>query len=315
MAGEVAPKPAKGAVASPSPAASTQAAPANSQAKDAATKASEPQPSTAADAPPVGWPAEAKAEWSNLSPAVKAGVLKREAEISSGGRQWSEQRRQYEETLAPVVAAASRRGLQPAQAIQQLMAAQDYLDRDPANAVAWLARAHGVDITVNGKQPNGAPSADGSSRMDLGPALAPIQQQLEAISSRFAAEDRRQTEVTQQNVERFANDPSHPHFDAVADEIMVWIPHVKRADPYASPDKILQEAYDRAVHGNPSTRAALDAQRQADADRQRRETNGAEVAKARLAASSVHGGPSGQPAAGPRDSIREELEAAFAGLR
>ncbi len=296
-----------------SPKAADAATP--SPSKDTATKASEPQPSTAADAPPVGWTADAKTEWSALSPAIKAAVLKREAEISSGGRQWSEQKRHYEETLAPVAAAASRRGIQPAEAIQRLMTAQDYLDRDPAAAITWLARSYGVDLTVNGQQPTGAPSADGSSRMDLGPVLMPIQQQLSAISARFAQEDRRQTEVTQQNVERFANDPTHPHFDAVADEIMVWIPHVKAQNPYATPDQILQEAYDRAVHGNPTTRAALHNEQLAAADRARRATNGAEVAKARLAASSVHGSPSGMPAAGPRDTIREELEAAWGGSR
>lgn len=287
---------------------------------DTATKASEAQPSTAANAPPVGWTADAKAEWDSLSPAIKAAVLKREVEISSGGRQWSDEKRRYEEIVAPVRQAASRRGITEAEGIQRLMAAQDRLDRNPAEAIQWLAGAYNVPITVNGQQPNGSQPADGSSRTEsafdprtLSPLLSPIQQQLAAIQARFAADDQRQTDMTLQRVQAFAADPAHAHFDAVSDELMAMLPILKGQNPHATPEQLLQDAYDRAVYANPGTRAAVEAQRVADADAKRRADNSAAVNKAKLAASSIRGTPpTGLPNGGAKDSIREELEAAFA---
>lgn len=275
-----------------------------------AAKASTDAPSTAPDAPPVGWMAEGKAEWASLSPAVKAAVLKREVEISSGGRQWSEEKRRYEEIVAPVRQAASRRGISEAEGIQRLMAAQERLDRNPVEAIQWLAQAYRVPITVNGQSPiNGQPAADGSSRIE-----PPVyrDERIDAIQARLDAQDRRETEMTVQRVTAFATDPSHPHFDAVSAEVLAMLPLLQSRNPRASPEELLQSAYDSAVHANPDTRRAVAAQLAADADAQRRSTNSAEVAKARLASSSIRpGAPAGIPASGPKDSIREELLAAW----
>lgn len=276
-----------------------------------ATKASDLQPSTAANAPPVGWTADAKAEWDQLSPAIKAAVLKREVEISSGGRQWSEEKRNLESIVAPVRQAAARRGLQPGQAIQQLMAAQDYLDRDPASALMEIGRTYGLSVTVNGQQPQGSPPADGSPRIESRPASDP---RIDALWQYVEGERTRQQETTNQTVQSFAAD--HPHFEALSDEIMALLPLVKQQKPNAAPVELLQDAYDRAVWANPMTRAATEAQRVADADAQRRARNSQEVGKARLAASSIRPTPpAGGPAIEQRNSIREELEAAFAAAR
>ncbi len=118
--------------------------------------------------------------------------------------------------------------------------------------------------------------------------------------------------MTVQRVTAFASDPAHPHFDAVSAELMAMLPLLKASNPRATPEQLLQDAYDRAVWGNPETRRALEAQRLAEADAARRSTNSAEVNKARLASSSIRpGAPAGLPAAGPKDSIREELLAAW----
>lgn len=302
----------------PAKAADPAGQPEKSTSADSPTKASTEQPSTAADAPPVGWTADAKAEWSKLSPAIKAAVVKRETEISNGGRQWSDERRRLDGLVAPIRERAARHGISEAEGIQRLVAAQDMLERDPHTAIAWLAKQYGVNLGTSGPQP-----AEGSSRMengdaaaarpgiDLAPVLAPLHQSLTAIQERFAAEDRRQGEITQQLVEQFAVDPAHAHFDAVHAEIMALIPHIKTAEPYAAPADILQKAYDQAVWANGGTRQALLDKQIADASAARRATNAAEVGKARLAASSVRGAANGASPPVIHDSIREELEAAF----
>lgn len=288
---------------------------AKSTSADSPTKASTEQPSTAIDAPPVGWTADAKAEWSKLSPAIKAAVFKRETEISNGGRQWSEERRRLDGLVAPIRERAARHGISEAEGIQRLVAAQDMLERDPHTAIAWLAKQYGVNLGTSGPQP-----AEGSSRMEQGSAppvydptaaLAPVHQSLTAIQERFAAEDRRQGEMTQQLVEQFAGSPEHPHFDAVHTEIMALIPQIKLAEPYAAHTDVLQKAYDSAVWANPVTRQAELDRRVSEATAARRTANADEVAKARLAASSVRGAASGSPLPEAKNSIREELEAAW----
>lgn len=299
---------AKGATVSP-------AAPLKSPPADT-TKASTEQPSTAADAPPVTWAADAKGEWATLSPAIKAAVLKREVEMSSGGRQWSEEKRHYEAIVAPVRQAASRRGISEAEGIQRLMAAQDRLDRDPVAAIQWLAQAYGVPLTVNGTPSNGQPTADVSSRIESPPPRAQADPRIDAIWSHMQAQEQRETEMTVQKVTSFAADPAHPYFDALNSEIMALLPVLKSSNPTATPDQLLQDAYDRAVWANPETRAALQAERNASEAVTRRASTAETVAKAKLAASSLRpGAPAGLPLTAPRDSIREEIEAAWAGAR
>lgn len=312
---EATPKDAAKAVAAPSPNTGT----ATQSPSTDATKASTEQPSTAADAPPVGWTADAKTEWQSLSPAVKAAVLKREVEISSGGRQWSEEKRRYEEIVAPVRQASARRGISEAEGIQRLMAAQDRLDRDPAGAIQWLANAYGVPLTVNGRNAadplNGQPAADGSSRTES-PPVPRADPRIDAIWQHMQDQERRETDMTVQKVTSFATDPAHPYFDALEREIMALLPVLKTSNPTATPEALLQDAYDRAVWANPETRRALQAEQAAAAAATNGATRAAGVAKARLAATSIPArAPAGLPASEPRNSIREELEAAWAGAR
>lgn len=298
----------------PTKAAPEKAAPEpNEPSKDDQAKASvAAQP---ADAPPAGWTADAKAEWSKLSPALKAAVIKRETEIANGGRQWSEEKRRYEAMIAPVAESARARGMDVSQGLQTLVAAQRALDTDPVNAIKHIARSYGVDLaTLAGTQAaNGSPEAQSQQpdiaalvRQAVNPILAPIQQ-------RFAAEDQQRQQSAVDFVTTFATSPGHEHFDSVQDEIMAMIPTIQASNPSFDRTQVLQEAYDRATYANPTTRAAILAQREADAEAKRVEAAKQRTQSARRAASSVTGAPSGAPAAVAKDSLRAELEAAFAG--
>jgi len=288
-----------------------------SPAKDDPAKASAPAAQTAADAPPGGWPADAKAEWSKLSPALKAAVAKREQEISDGARQWSEQRRRYEQVLTPVAQEAQRLGMSVDQGLNALLAAHHALNRDPAGALRNLAQQYGVDLSTLA----GSPPANGSSEtvqtqqqpdiralvhQAVQPILAPLQQ-------RFMDEDRRAQDSSTAFVTTFATSSGHEHFDAVSDDIMAMIPRVKAENPGMSRDQVLQEAYDRAVWANPTTRAAVRASEAAKLDEQRRAEARAHANKARTAASSVTGSRSGDTATEPADSLRAEIIRAMNG--
>src|SRR6185436_6074440 len=135
-----------------------------------------------AAAPPAGWTAAEKAEWSKLSPVAQAAVSRREAEISNGGKQWSEEKRRYEAMIAPVAESARARGMNAEQGLQTLMAAQRALDTDPVSAIRHIARSYGVDLAnLAGNAANGSPETPQQPditalvRQAVGPMLAPIQ--------------------------------------------------------------------------------------------------------------------------------------------
>lgn len=281
--------------------------------KDTQAKVSEPVPNPA-DAPPVGWTAEAKAEWSKLSPALKASVLKREAEISNGGRQWSDEKRRYETALAPIATEAQRLGIPTDQAINALMAAHHSLNRDAPNAIRQLARQYGVDLaTLAGTQ-----AADVSRETIHQPDIAALVRQavqpiIAPLQDRFAAEDRRQQESTVETVTAFATSPGHEHFDAVSGELQLMVPWIRDSNPSWTHERVLQEAYDRAVHANPLTRAALQAANAASAETKRQEDAKQRAIKARVAGSSVTGSPSGAAAPQAHAALRDVISAAYDG--
>lgn len=298
-------KPAK---AAPKEAAAAETPP----SKDTQTQAS--TAAQTASAPPAGWTAAEKAEWSKLSPVAQAAVSRRESQIADGGKQWSEEKRRYEAMIAPVAESARARGMNAEQGLQTLMAAQRALDTDPRSAIQHIARSYGVDLaTLAGTQAaNGSPEA--SPQPDIAalvhqhvqPLLAPIQQ-------RFQAEERLESQRKVDAVTSFAAAPGHEHFDSVGAEIIAMLPYVQQQNPSLDYQGALQEAYDRAVNANPTTRAALRAAEAAEADAKRVEAAKQRTANARRAGSSVTGSPSGAPATQAKDTLRGELEAAFAG--
>jgi hypothetical protein len=276
-------------------------------------KASTEQPPTAAAAPPAGWTAAEKAEWSKLSPVAQAAVSRREAEIANGGRQWSEQKQRYEAVLSPVAQAASRYGLTTEQGLNALLAAQQRLENDPANAIRELARSHGIDLaTLAGQQPaDGSrenpptPDIEALVQRAVQPLLAPIQQ-------RWQAEENQKNQSTANLVSDFAAAPGHEHFNTVHDHVLSLIPTIKAQNPAWTVDKVLDAAYDQAVWANPTTRQAMTAAQQQAAEAKRIADAKARTTQARSAAVSLTGAPTGTNGAEPKGTIREELVAAFA---
>ena len=295
------------------PAVAADKAPATEIPSTDAAKASETAAQTATVAPPAGWTAAEKAEWSKLSPAIQAAVSRREAEMARGGQQWSDEKRRYEAVLSPVAEAARRNGMNTEQGLQALLNAQSFLERDPTAAIKWLAQSHGVNLATLAGQASDevssapqAPDIEALVRRAVQPYVAPIQQ-------RFQQEEQRQQEMTTQMVVAFAASEGHEHFGSVEQDIMDLIPPLKERNPTWTPQQILQEAYDRAVFANPATRQTILTAREQAAETKRREEAAQRATKARTAAVSVTGSPQGSAAQEPAASLRDEIMRAMTG--
>lgn len=278
----------------PADAAPKKAAPADKQITDQDNTAkATAAPSTAGD-PPKGWSAEARAEWSKLPPAIQAAVVKREQEISEGGRQWSEEKRRYEEMITPLREQSGRRGISEAEGLKRLLAAQNALDGNPAHAIRWLAQSYGVDLKQLATNP----------AYQAAPVVQRTQQQQPDIAT--LVEQKLEEREVRRSVEHFASDTEkYPHFEKVRTVMAALVESGAAAT--------LEDAYDRAVYADPSLRSELLAAQQSNAEAEKRRAEQERVAKAKSAAVSLRGSPNGAPAPAPKEfsDIRSAVEDAW----
>lgn len=271
---------------------------------------------TSAEAP-QHWPARDREFFAKQSPDVKSWMLGRhkamEADYTRRVQEVAHVRRESDELkeiFKPFADAMASDGMTIPQAVRQLAAAHQKLVSDPVNGIHWLAQKYGIDL----KQ-----AADGSTQQgQLDPNVRMLQEKIAQLEAGFNGQRSAQQEQEQKanlsKVEQFAEEKDaqgqllRPHFDDVAKDISMLL----RAARDAGEQLSLQDAYDRAIYANPNTRqkvlAAKDAERQAKETEERtRKANAA-----RNAGFDVKGEGAATSVAAKTDSIRGDLEAAFA---
>jgi hypothetical protein len=262
------------------------------------------QAQTQALAPPNGWTAEAKAVWHTLPKEVQEAAIKREqdvAKFTSTRDEHASFGKEIFQTVQPYLAQIQAEGGTPAAAIKSLLNTAYVLRTGSPDQKKQLllqtARQFGVDLGT-------------AQQGQVPPALETLQQRLDRLeherSQERAAENQRlQTEV-QTELEAFAADPKHPHFEAVKGHMSALI-----AQGHA---KDLQDAYEQAVWARPDTRATLLAQQRAEEEQKRRADASKRAEEAKRKNVSITGGPgnTAQASAPGGRSIREELESAMA---
>lgn len=245
-----------------------------SRATDTTGKTDQPDEAEPVEvAAPATWSEADKAHWTTLSSEAREVVLRRERELDKAASERDERIKQYqplEDVLAPFRQRHALAGLTDAQAVQRLLHAQATLEQNPRQGWPELMRQFGVDpreIAASILNPQGG-------------MQQPQQQQFRdpRVDQMLADQQRREQEATVSQIETFAKDPEHPHFNAVR--------HTMGALIAANPDMTLQAAYDQAVWANPETRAQLTSAAKAkeEADRKANEAT-ARDAKRRAAVS------------------------------
>ena len=276
---------------------------------DNTAKASTEQPSTAANAPPVSWAADAKAQWAAIPPAIQNAVLKREAEVSSGFKQKSEEVRRYEGMIAPVAQEAARLGLQTEQALGALMSAHHSLQRNAPAAIAQLAAQYGVDLATLASNPPAVQT------QQFDPVVSQLSQTVQSLENRLAGFLETQTMSV---IDSFAHE--HPHYEAVEEQIAEILPFVQRNNPGISSVDALTKAYEQAIWLNPDVRAKLISEQQAQVQQTQTQATQSKAKQAAKAAVSIKGASNGMSAP-PRmpveanGSVYDDIRAALHQLR
>jgi hypothetical protein len=230
---------------------------------------------TAVETPPVAvpesWPADVKERFQALPPEfrdVQEFVAQRDREqgdaIDRIGHEIHavEERLMQSEPLENVVQAYQdefvRRGIHPAQAFHSLLNAQRMLDSNPLGGIVQLGRSYGFDLLPILQQA-GVQVQPLQQAQQFDPNVAALQSELQQIKSKMTAQEQAELEAQNQRLDaaiaEFAKDK--PYFDEVRPDMAVLL--------RGGAAKDIAEAYDKAIHANPSTRARVQqAARQAD---------------------------------------------------
>lgn len=276
------------------------------------------------DRAPQSWKKEAKGEWAALPLHVRQEVYRREQQVeralqeAAPARQLAEQ---FQQTVAPYMARINSFGIQPTQAIQQLLAADYQLATSDKNTaarlMAKLVKDYNIDIAAlddaiaGGQQQQADPQQQLVQRIEqslmqrLSPVLNFAQQQ--QLSQQ--QEQQRAQQEAQQSVEQMSLDPKYPYFDEVREEMADLIEVAAKRGVYLTPE----QAYTKAIQLNPDVSSQLGQQQtmnQANNVHQ-------QALKAKVAASSVSGSPVGGSNMSIQGdgSLRGAIEAAFGGAR
>ena len=259
-------------------------------------------------APPPSWSATAKAEFGKLPPVIQQEVLKREADIQNGKAQWDQKAERFnalDSILAPRRERLQIAGLSEAQAVQALFAAQDMLERQPVEAIAYLARQYGVDLRQYA-QPGQTPAA----QQQVHPDLQRLFSEVNTLKGALAQQQQSATHAAQsqhiQTIAQFQADPKNIYFENVRPQMAELLRSRQAPD--------LQTAYDMATWASPEIRPLLLRTQQDQVAATARAAASAKVTAARHASGSIVGSPSpgSSPVNGaPANSIRDELAQAF----
>ena len=268
-------------------------------------------------APPASWSAAAKADFESLPEHIRKEVLKREGDIERGRAQWqsgAERLNRLDAILGPRTDQIRMRGMDEAQAIQALFAAQDFLERNPIEGLRHIARTYGVDpraLAAPALAGVTAPQQPGTLSGAQPPAhLQALARDVETLKGALEQQRQRSDEAHKagvlSQVEAFAADPANLYFENVRERMGALL--------RAGAARDVADAYQQASWSDPDVRQALIRQSEAWRQGQVSDAARAKAAQARHASGSITGSPSpgSSPGrGGPAPTLRDELVSAW----
>lgn len=294
------------------------------QAAQAAAAAAGQQPSAPGEFKvPEKWPADVRARLEamhKVNPEHAQFVLEQYdhfRRVAGQQAQYQNQRgakleqtqKQVEDLLAPGRQQRALKGIDDTSYIRNLVAAGDYLDKNPVAGLKHLAKQYGVDLSnLDAATAGGAPA--------IQPELAPVIDRLSRIEAAFreqyvGAEHERLAQSGKW-VNDFASQtdntgqPLYPHFDEVLPELIINVQYQMQSGQQVD----VKAAYDRAIRMNDQVwlkeqRRTSESARKADEGKRLRE-----IEDAKKAGFSVSGSGSRSMDAVP-DDIGEHLSRVY----
>jgi len=227
---------------------------------------------------PKSWAKDKELLWARLDDEAKDYYGQREKQFLDGLEQYKGDAgfaKQFKEVITPYKPMLTAAGVTETDAIKFLLNAQYKM----TNGTPEQRKAAYEEIGRNlGLVQEAAAAVDPNAPVD--PRLNQLQQRMNALESARTQEQQRtlrEAEASAKSeVEKFASDPKHEHFEAVATDMV----------PLINAGLSINDAYERAVWGNPVTRALEQAKAQTAQEAKLKENARLNALKARTAASS-----------------------------
>lgn len=205
--------------------------------------------------------------WRALPPEIQSAWQERDASYERGIQRYKERADfadRMESVFAPYQQTLQQVNATPEQAVQTLLGMDHILRHgqpmEKAALIAQLANQFQVPL-------------------EHLPQVGPLQQQLLQQAQQLHAHQAQQTAAQAQQAQRELDSltsevvkfsEGKAHFATVSQEMFAVLPSINQQFPNATPQEKLQKAYDIAVNANPTARAAIEAQRQQEAQAEAR---------------------------------------------
>lgn len=248
--------------------------------------------------------------WDKLPTEVRQELHERESEFHKQLTRFDEDRnfgKQVKQVVAPYEPFIRSLGADPVQAVDYLIKTDYALRQAPPEQRKAMflqaAKDYGISLEDVDLQQHGQQGYD--------PRVETLAQQVSRLEqerqSDIQAQQLREQQSLEQQIEEFAARPDRPFFDRVSPVMAALLQSGQATD--------LDDAYDRAVHADPETRALqLKASQQAEQS-QRSQQSIAAAQKAKAASASVTGAPGQAIAASSPNSsgsLEDDIRAAMA---
>ncbi len=265
--------------------------------------------------PPPGWSVKSKATWDALPEHIRADIIKREQEVSSGFAQYSGMKE-----LLPYVERARSRGQTLKQALDRYTEIEGVLERQPLAGLLniasnigftpqrlamelapYLGQSNGQGAYVQDQQSYQQPAFDPALLQQYVNPLSQEVNQLKSFVQQFQqAESARYGSAFNAAQSRFMSEPDSRYFENVRQQMAQLFEAgilQESGDHYAD----LKAAYEMACNMNPEIRELRINERIAKTEEQRRKTEQEATEKARHASRSITGSPAAGAKIDPDD--------------
>jgi len=263
-----------------------------------------PEP-IAAKTPPQSWKKDMHEKFSALEPEVQDYIELRESQMREGlelnkedstlGRTMRDALQPYKPMLDNI---KQQNGAETPQVLQFMLNAHHRLSSGTPEAkqaaFQQMAQEYGVTLV---------PAKEGQ---EVDPVVQNMQNELNSMKNYIKTNEEKahEAEVSKvsKNITTFAEDPAHPYFDEVSDQIVAFI----------NTGDDLEEAYEKAVWANPVTRQKELERVQQDKAAKESEKSQREVAKAKKASkSNVRGRNTKKAPTAPAGTMEDTMKETF----
>lgn len=253
--------------------------------------------------PPKSWAKEKHTLWETLTPEAQDYYEQREKQFLDGLEQYKGDAgyaKQLREVITPYKALFDAAGVPEAEAVNQLLGTYARLTTGTEQARRAAYEQLGQELGFSPGTP-GQPSEAGQEGAIRDPLVHDLQKKLEDVQSRLTAREQAELQAARQKavseVEVFAADPANVYFNEVAADMTALVKQ----------GLSLKDAYDKAVWGNPVTRAKELARIQTDAEanRTRKQTERSETVQ-RATAPNVRETPTRKAPTEPKGKFLDE---------